>query len=299
MIDLLNLSGIPAYLHGPWLLAALVGLGLAVGVLSGLFGVGGASVITPMMNVLLGIPYELGVGCSMSFAIGTSASGWPRHWQLGNVATKTMTILAFACICGTLLGKDCQAWLKSAVACWGPDSFTLAMHGLFIAILLLVAWMVAFWRPHEARGQSLLQRLPLGPHIEIRRANLQDVSLPGLCLVGLAIGILKGLMGIGGGVLMMPVMLLVIGMSIQQSVGTSLGVVLFSSGAGAIAYGIEGQANLWIVMALLLGSTIGVQIGAYLCQRLQAARIQRYFSILILLVVAILAYDLICKLAKR
>ena len=295
-----GLSDIPAYLSGPVLLGALAGMGLVVGALTGLFGVGGAFVIVPLLNVLLGIPYTLAAGCSMCFTIGTSASGWSRHQSLGHVATKTMIILGGAGVCGAVLGADLHVHLKSALSAspaqGSGQAFTLTMHLLFILTLLIAGWLVLRWSPHETPGPSLLQRLPLGPRIEIQRANLRGISLPGLCAVGLGIGIFGGLLGIGGGVLLMPVMLLVVGVGIHQAVGTSLGVVLFVSVAGAAIYGADGEVNLWIVMALLVGSTLGVQIGAWLCHRLHARHIQRYFSLFILLVVLVIAWDFVRRL---
>ena len=295
-MDLLSLHDIPSYLSGPTLLVVLTAMGLGVGILTGLFGVGGAFVLTPLMNVLLGVPYSLGTGCSMSFTIGTGAAGWAQNMRLGNVATKSMIILAGGSICGTVLGQQLHEALLDH---FGDEGFTLMMHGLFIVILLLTAWMIARWSPREKAGLSLLQRLPIGPHIEVRLAGLKGVSLPGMCAVGLVIGVLKGLMGIGGGVLLMPIMLLVVGLTIRHAIGTSLGVVLFSSIAGAVLYGRHGQANLWMVMALLAGSTTGVQIGVWLCHRWQADRIRRYFAWFILGVIAMLAWDLVHKLISR
>ena len=75
-----------------------------------------------------------------------------------------------------------------------------------------------------------------------------------------------------------------------------VGIVLFSSIAGTIIYGRSGQASLWIVMPLLLGSSIGVQVGVWASRKLHAAHIKKYFSILVLLVAAVIACDFIKKL---
>jgi hypothetical protein len=141
----------------------------------------------------------------------------------------------------------------------------------------------------------LLARLPGRPRITIRATGINNISLPGLCALGLLIGIVKGLLGIGGGVLFMPAMLLVIGLTIHQAIGTSLGVVLFSSIAGAVIYGRTGQASLWIVVPLLAGSLSGVQAGVWLSRRLNAGHLKKYFSILIVLVILAIIYDFISK----
>jgi hypothetical protein len=119
-----------------------------------------------------------------------------------------------------------------------------------------------------------------------------------LLAAGLVVGVFGGLLGIGGGVLLVPILLLVVGLSVRQAVGTSLGVVLFLSLAGAITYGAQGQASLWIVAPLLIGSALGVQAGAWLCQKLHAQKIRRAFAVLALLVAACIAADFVAKWTK-
>ena len=289
-----SLSDVQAYLSGTTLLLTLGGIGLVVGIATGLFGVGGAFMITPLLNATLGIPYSLVVGSSMSFTIGTSSGAWVRHLRLGNVEVKTMIILGGAAVCGTILGADLHEYLSNLC---GKEGFTLLMHGLFIGLLLLVAGLVWFGTQHErSDGKTLLQRCPLGPRISLHAVGLEGVSMTGLCLLGVAMGLVKGMLGIGGGVIFMPALLLVVGLKMHQSIGTSLGVVLFSSLAGVILYGGKDQASLWIVFPLLITSSIGVQIGASLCQRLHAEKLRRYFALLVGAVAVYVAIDFVIKL---
>jgi hypothetical protein len=280
----------------PALLCSLAAMGLAVGVLTGLFGVGGGFIITPLMNLLLGIPYSCAVGSSLSFTIGTSAAGAMRHQRLGNVEPKSVVILAGASVPGAVLGAMLHEGLLNWLTRSGRDDFTPTMHGLFVVVLLLTAWLVVRGPIRDEEGFSLLQRLPLPPHVHLPGANLAHVSLLGLCLAGWGIGVMKGLLGIGGGVLFMPLLLVVVGLGVHQAVGTSLGVVLFSSIAGTVRHAAFGNVNLWVVMALLVGSTIGIQVGAWLCHRLRAERICRYFTIILLLVAAALLWDIAHRL---
>ncbi|MBI5722655.1 MAG: sulfite exporter TauE/SafE family protein [Planctomycetes bacterium] len=285
---------VQAYIGGPALFAALAAVGFVVGILTGLFGVGGAFLINPLLNVLLGISYTLATGSSMSYTIGAGAAGWARHLRLGNVAPKTMLILAGGAVCGTLLGGDLHQHLKTA---FGPDRFTLIMHGLFVVMLVVVA-VLTVKSPQEPTGWSLLQKIPVGPRITIRTASLRRISLPGLVAAGLLVGVFKGMLGIGGGVLFLPIMMLVVGLSMKQSVGTSLGVVLLSSVAGAIFYGSHGQANMWIIITLLAGSSFGVQIGVWLSGRLRVAKMKWMFALLVLATACMIAADFWGKLVK-
>jgi len=283
----------PAYFQGPGLLVALAGFGLLVGVLTGLFGVGGGFLITPLLRVAFGVPYLLAIGSGLSFTIGTSSSGASRHLRLGNIEPRCMLILAATSMVATVAGATLNGFLENAL---GKDNHTVMMHILFIVMLSITAWLVARNRPPHRSGKSLLQRFPLGPRIDLPRAKLTGVSLPGICVVGLLIGLLKGMMGIGGGVVFMPLLILVVGLTPHQAVGTSLGVVIFSSIAGASKYALTGNVNLCIVMALLVSSVFGVQIGAFICSRLHGARLRKYFALVVLLTVVVLAADLAVKL---
>jgi len=286
--DLFRLD-FPAYVQGVWLLVALVALGLGVGMLTGLFGVGGAFLVSPMLVAVLGVPKALVVGSSLSFTIGTAGAGVARHRRLGNVAPRTVLLLAAGALVGVWLGKLALDGLKASLGEAGSDQAFLA---LYLALLLVTAWLVYRGPREHASGRSVLQRLPVGPRVTVRAAGLHGVSLPGLLAAGLLIGVATGLLGIGGGVLYMPLLLLLVGLPTHQAVGTSLGVVLFSSVVGALLYGAEGNVNLALVMILLAGSSVGVQAGAWLCARLHARRLQRYFVVVVLLAALVVAVKL-------
>jgi len=94
----------------------------------------------------------------------------------------------------------------------------------------------------------------------------------------------------------MPLLVLAIGLSPHRAVGTSLGVVIFSSIAGTIKHGLDGNVNLWLVMSLLVSSVLGVQIGAWICHRLHASKLRRYFAILAMLTALAVAARLLYSL---
>ncbi len=293
---MMGLDQVSAYLSGPALTCALVGLGLVVGVLTGLFGVGGAFLIVPLLNILLGIDYPIAVGSSLSYTVGTSATGVVRHMRLRNVELKTMLILAGGAVCGTVLGTMLHVHLDNTLSPDSPESFAMVMDGTFVLVLLAAAYLVFKDTATPVHGKALLQRVRLGPRVDLPHAGLEGVDLFGLCLVGLAVGVFKGMLGIGGGVLFMPVLLVVVGLRIHQAVGTSLGVVLFSSIAGTVKHGLAGNVNLYVAMTLLVGSVVGVQIGAHLTQKLHGAKLRRYFVLLVLAVAVALGWDFLRKL---
>ncbi len=282
-----------AHLQGPALPAALVGIGLLVGVLTGLFGVGGGFLIIPLLVVVMGLERTLVVGSSLSFTIGTAAAGAARHRRMKNVDLRTVILIACGALVGTVVGKYAHVGLKQHL---GPGRFEITFDSLYLAMLVLIGWVV--WRGHrrDGSGRSVLQRMRLGPRIDLPGANLASVSLTGLLGVGLIIGLMKGLLGIGGGVLFMPLLLIVVGLDAHKAVGTSLGVVVLTSIVGTALYGADGNVNLALVMVLLAGSTVGVQIGAWLCRRLHAGLIQRYFVVVVALAACLVIISLLGRI---
>lgn len=291
------------------LLAALAALGFVVGGLTGLFGVGGGFLVTPLLIVLFGIDESLAIGTGLCAIIGTSAGGLSRHWRLGSVEPKTMLILAGVAMPGAFLGAMLHQYLRAVLGEAGGLSFPVIVRGLFL-ILLPTAGYLAYRGPtRHGSGLTILQRLHLPPRVSLGRAGLTGVSLPGLCILGLGVGMVTGLLGVGGGVLYMPVLVALVGLSAHQAVGTSLGVVLLGAIAGTIRYaavptaGSEmaryapiGNVSLGIAMLLLVGGTIGVQVGVWICHRLHATRLRRYFAITVLLTAVLVAADLINKI---
>jgi len=278
-----------AHLQGPMLLVALMLIGLVVGILTGLFGVGGGFLVNPLLIVLMGMQETLVVGSSLTFTIGTAAAGTARHWRMQNVEVKTMLILVAGALPGVLLGQAAHTRMHEAL---GASCFAVAFRGLYLVMLLAIAWIVDANSARDRTGRSMLQRMSLGPHIDLPGGDMKHVSLPGLLLVGVSIGLTTGMLGIGGGVLFVPLLLVVVGLNAHLAVGTSLGVVLFGSIFGTILYGRTGNVNLLLVMTLLVGSAVGVQIGAWLCQQLHAKKLQRYFVYVVLLAAFLVAGDL-------
>lgn len=306
MIALIDFA---AWMDNPGLPAALAVLGFFVGGLTGLFGVGGGFLLTPLLIVLFGMDESLAIGSGLCAVIGTSAGGLSRHRRLGNVEPKTMLILAAGTMPGAYFGAMLHQYLRSVLGEAGVLGFPTIVRGLFL-ILLPTAGYLAYRGPtRHSSGLTILQRLRVPPRVALPGAGLTGVSLPGLCILGLTVGAVTGLLGVGGGVLYMPVLLAVVGLSAHQAVGTSLGVVLLGAIAGTIGYAASpamgsemaryapvGNISLGIVIPLLVGSTIGVQVGAWICHKLHGTRLRKYFIVTVLLTAVLVAADLVNKI---
>jgi len=280
-------------LPSPIFYPLLVSIGFGVGVLTGLFGVGGGFLVVPLLNIAAGVPYSIAVGSSLSFIIGTGASALPGHFRRGNVEPGAVLYMALGGSLGAVFGDGLQDFLASVS---GGDEviFTRIMHIFFVVLLLVTAQLV--YRGSERRAGTLspLQRLPLPPRTNLTRSNLARVSIPGLAGIGFFVGTLSGLMGVGGGVLFMPILLLLVGLETRHAVGTSLGVVFVSSMTGAATkiFAAAPKISLPVTMTLLLGSSLGVPLGLRIFGILRTEGIRKYFALVILAAVALILWDL-------
>ncbi len=271
----------------------LTAIGFVVGVLTGLFGVGGGFLVVPLLNITAGVPYSIAVGSSLSFIIGTGAAALPGHFRRGNVEPAAVLYMALGSAFGAVCGDVVQDFLAAAAGS-DPAAFTRIMHLFFVALLLTTAWLVYRGPRRKEGAPTLLQKLPLPPRTDLSRSGLAGVSIPGLVVIGYFVGILSGLLGVGGGVLFMPILLILVGLGARQAVGTSLGVVFVSSVAGAAKkiFSAAPKVSLPVTMALLVGSSLGVQLGIRLCGVLRAEGIRKYFSLVIISAVALILADL-------
>ena len=289
MLELLDINTI----IDSWQDVAMLGvIGLGLGVVSGLFGVGAGFLSTPLLQLIFGIPYPLAIGSSLSYIVGTAAAGTVSHRRRGNVHFKAAGLIAIGSLGGVLIGDQILQLIHRA---FGSHA-TQVMHGIYIVLLGTIAWRVAVGQVHEERGDGFIKRLPIGPRVDLGPGRLSGLSVPGLAGVGLLGGILSGALGIGGGVLVVPLLILAVGMTAHQAVGTSLAMTVVAAAVGVVKKGWDGQVDLGIAMSLLVGSAVGAQIGAGLCHRLNARHLQRYFAALVLLVAVSVAAKLISEL---
>lgn len=273
--------------------AALGALGFGLGIVSGLFGVGGGFLSTPLLRVLFGFSYPVAIASSLVNILGTSAAGTISHYRRGNVKPKAIALIGLGSVGGVLIG---DAILRGLVDLFG-DHYTNVMHGLYIALLTVIAWRVSRPRDETPTDHGLLHRLPLGPRVDLGGAHLKGLSAPGLAGLGVLGGLLAGAMGVGGGVLFVPILILAVGFTAHQAVGTSLGTMMVGAAVGVAVKGWRGEVDMGIGMALLVGSSIGAQAGAAICEKLHARRLKQYFAVLALLAAILVAADLIRRLA--
>jgi len=281
--------------------AVLIGLG--VGYLAGMLGVGGGFIANPLLNGVLGIPMAIVSGSSLCQISGTSLSGLLRHRRHGHFDARVAVIVLGGVFCGEEAGVAIIGWLKGLgqveLAGGWFDVSELVLRAAFLLMLVFIGGFVFF----ESRraGRLAADGRPEAPRAWLARVKLppcvtpvggQPVSVMLLALVGLPIGLAQGLLGIGGGVLLLPMLVYVVGVSTHAAVGTDLMVVFIGSLWGTFRHAADGNVSLSLAAALLVTSTFGSQLGALTTTRLPAHRLRRYFSLVVAAAALLVAWKL-------
>lgn len=284
----------------------LVLLGLGIGTLSGLFGVGGAFLLTPALRILFGIPFIVAIGSDLLLITMTGTIATWKYTKAKSVDFRVGLLMSIGALPGVHVGKGILDWLgrDASIISIGQGVFTqldLTMKLLFLVLLIGVGVSIA----RESRGKKAasdeecevqtglarkLRGIRVGPSVPLRGSEDRlCVWVP--LVLAFAVAVLTGLMGVGGGFIMLPLLVYVLGLSTQTAVGTSALYVVFAAGFGAIANlqaandqaaGWQvGNVNLLLVLLLFTGSFLGVQLGVRLAKRFNAGRIRRYFSLVL------------------
>ena len=275
----------------------LLGLGGGVGLLSGMFGVGGGFLLTPLL-IFVGVPAPIAVASQSAQLVASSVSGALAQWRRNNVDLKMGWVMVFGGLIGSLIGVQIFSWLKAI----GQIDIVIALsYVVFLGIvggLMLVESLRAMFasgekagRRHRGRGRSPLLRLPL--KTRFRRSKIY-VSALAPALIGMSIGFLAALLGIGGGFMLVPAMIYLLAVPTGVSIGTSLFNIACISAIVAFLHAIETQTvDVVLAAILLVGSTLGAQLGARLGARLKGEHLRGLLALVVLSVAAKLIFDLV------
>lgn len=283
-------------------LSVLLGLGLSVGILSGMFGVGGGFILTPLL-IILGVPPLVAVGTGASQVVATAVSGAIAHWKRGNVDLGMGTVLLVGGLAGTTLGVQLQRFLKSVGQLDLFTSLTYAAVLTIIGSIMLVEGISA-WRKASAgtamplttrakRRRSWSQMLPFKRRF--RRSKIYVSVLLPLC-IGVFVGILTALMGAGGGFILIPLMIFALGMPTRVVLGTSSFQVIFVTAFTTVIQSVVNN-NVDIVLGfpLMLGGVIGAQFGVRIGEQLRAEQLRILLAVLVLIVGFRMLFDLVIQ----
>jgi hypothetical protein len=267
----------------------IVFMGLAVGFLSGMFGVGGGFLTTPLL-IFYGIPPAVAVASSATQITGASVSGALAHWRRGGVDPRMGAIL----IAGGIFGSTAGSFLYKLLLRAGQIDVVISL--VYVVVLGTVGTMMlreslgALRRarrtdrpaPRPRRHHPLIASLPF--RMRFYRSGLYLSPIAPLAL-GFAVGVLTVVMGVGGGFIMVPAMIYLLGMATGVVVGTSLFQIVFVTAATTILHSINaGTVDIVLAFLLLIGSVMGAQWGARAAQHLPGERLRLALALLVLAV---------------
>jgi uncharacterized protein len=274
---------------------ALLGLGGVVGVLSGLFGVGGGFLLTPLL-MFMGIPPAVAVATGANQVIGASVSGLVAHWQRRNVDVRMGTTLVVGGVIGSGIGVWLFAWLKQLGQIDLVISLTYVVFLGFIGSTMAVESLRSIRRRTRAMVLRKRHRHPwpgLPFKMRFPRSRLYISVLVPLG-VGAFGGMLSAIMGVGGGFVMVPLMIYVLEMPTSVVIGTSLFQIIFVTANITFLQAVNTHTvDIMLMLTLLAGGVVGAQVGARFGTRFKADQLRLMLALIVLAVCARLAFDLV------
>lgn len=251
----------------------LIFIGLGAGILSGFAGVGGAFIVTPAL-IILGFPANFAVGTSLIWVMGNSVVGAFRHGKLGNVDAKLGLVLIVAAMSGMEIGVRIVNWTRNIGF---ANEVVLSLSICFLLIIGVYTLLECSTRKRQldkmlSRGEKLppamraaylsqkLQSINIPPMLHFAKSGV-IISLWIILLVGFLIGMLAGLIGVGGGFIMVPSLVYLVGLPSFIAVGTDLFQIIFSSAYGSVRHTMSGNVIIFAAFIMVVASSIGVQFG--------------------------------------
>ncbi len=291
-------------------LAALVVIGLLLGLLNGFYGVGGGFLMAPWLNLMFNIPYNVAVGTDLTQMVGTATMAKIRLGRSGYVDFKLGTLMFSGSIFGVEIGARLVELLKR-----GGDvmvgNWKISLLQLFMTVVygLLLGWIASLVyreakaalktkmleEPPVAMAPPVANRLrmiSLRPMIALPVSGVDAISLWIVLGVGFLSGLLTGLLGVSGSFIRMPALIYVLGVPTVVSIGTNLFELLLTSFYGALTHSLKGNVELILVIILLVSGTVGSQLGAAWQRQWATPKWQLAFAVVIFLTIGCMALKL-------
>lgn len=285
---LMPISGVTIFWPG------LIILGIGVGIIGGFFGMGGAWMVTPGLNIL-GFPMAFAIGTDIAHMAGKSLVSTMRHGKFGNVDYKLGIVMLVGTIVGFEIGAQMIMWLERI------GKVELYVRWLYVGLLTFIAWMVFHdvakrkekERAAKAAGQEIdklatgiewhktVHKIKIPPMMHFNQAGF-TCSIWAPVFVSFMTGWLAGILGIGGGLIRMPALIYFIGCPTHVAVGTDLFEVMISGLYGAGTYTYKGRTELVAAVIMLIGAAMGAQVGTVATKYIKGYGIRIAFGIAVL-----------------
>ena len=277
----------------------LLGLGGLVGILSGMFGVGGGFLMTPLL-FFIGIPPAVAVATEANQIVASSFSGFLAHFRRKNVDIKMGFVLLVGGLIGAAIGVQVFALLREIGQ---VDLLVKLCYVLFlgiIGILMFFESLRAIRRSTNPTHKRIIKKRHNWIHnlpfkAKFRTSGLYISVIPPTC-IGFIVGILSAIMGVGGGFIMVPAMIYLLGMPTKVVVGTSLFQIIFVTAFATVMHATTNYTvDMALAVLLLIGGVLGAQIGTRIGLRLKAEQLRILLSLIVMLVCLKIAGDLVLE----
>ncbi|WP_297614619.1 sulfite exporter TauE/SafE family protein [uncultured Roseicyclus sp.] len=281
----------------------LLGLGGIVGILSGMFGVGGGFLMTPLL-FFIGIPPAVAVATEANQIVASSFSGVLAHLKRKTVDLRMGTVLMLGGVVGAAIGVQVFAALT---AIGQVDLLVKLCYVVFLGIIGTLMFFESLRAIRRARAsggvatpvrrhRTWMDKLPF--KMRFRTSGLYISVIPPIA-VGVFVGLLAAIMGVGGGFIMVPAMIYLLGMPTKVVVGTSLFQIIFVTGIATLLHATTNYTvDMVLAVLLLVGGVIGAQIGAAIGVKLKAEQLRILLAVMVLAVCGKLAFDLLVMPAE-
>jgi uncharacterized membrane protein YfcA len=278
----------------------LIAIGFSVGVLGGFFGVGGAWIITPALNIF-GFNMSYAIGTDLAHIFGKSIVATAKHRKMGNVDMKLGLLSIFGSVLGVEAGARMIMWLSAlgrTPARPGGYAGPVVRYVYMILLFGLGIYMLYDYLTKDKRAAAQAAKMAAAARAGLSRAPQKGWQLPPMIhfpASGITIsfwtvtgiffftGWLSGFLGVGGGFIRMPALIYLIGCPTAIAVGTDLFSVLFTGAYGCFTYGIKGRVEVVAAVIMLVGASVGAQIGVTAVKYIRGYGIRLLFAIMIIL----------------
>ena len=269
---------------------ALLLIGFCVGVLGGFFGIGGAFMVTPALNIF-GFPMAFAIGTDIAHIFGKSIVATYKHALLRHVDFKLGLIMGLLGMYGVSLGKQSVLYLEK-IGQIGP-----IIRLIYIILLFLIGTFMLWEYYHYSRLSDELKKrekthyklirwiykVKIPPYISFPTSQVYAVSLWVIVFLGVFTGFISGFLGVGGGFGRVPLFIYFLGLPTVMAVGTDLFAILISNSWGAYIYALSGKVEIVGALVMLIGAAVGVQIGSVATAYINSMKIRLYFGVMLVL----------------
>jgi len=291
-------------------------IGFCVGILGGFFGVGGGWIVTPALNIF-GFHMAFAIGTDLSNIFGQTIGAVKKHQQMGNIDWKLGLISIITSVIGLEIGSEVIIALEKSGDvgivvrwCYMVLLFSLGCYMLYDYFVIHPRMMKKIEeendrlpgvnvRRERSRLSEKLHQLNIPPMVSFPASDIDSVSIWVIFLIFLFTGFLSGFMGVGGGFIIMPALVYLIGLPTAIAVGTSLITVLFSGAYGCLTYALKGRVELIAAVIMLFGAAIGAQIGSTAVRYIKGYGIRLLFAIMIIFAAFSVATEQFYKITKH